>query len=175
MAKITNISTPALLDVGCSYDPIKDWFRRTVRATITAVCLAGTNTRRVKRALAGQFESAVGKDAINSARRKVKVDCDASCARSLAEKTSSGSFSTATRRDRKTANISVLVADYRDMIDAESVTEAEIHPNTSMRKLRLNCRAGARDSRGKESASSPSLCVQSRHLLNRIYEESIWL
>ena len=54
-------------------------------ALIAAVYLAGTNTRRVKRALFGLFEGAVSKDVVSRAWRKVKVDWDAWCARSLAD------------------------------------------------------------------------------------------
>jgi len=57
---------------------------KKAEALIAAVCLAGTNTRRVKRALFGLFEGAVGKDVISRAWRKVKVDWDAWCARDLA-------------------------------------------------------------------------------------------
>ena len=53
-------------------------------ALIAAVYLAGTNTRRVKRALFGLFEGAVSKDVVSRAWRKVKVDWDAWCARELA-------------------------------------------------------------------------------------------
>ena len=56
-----------------------------VEALIAAVYLAGTNTRRVKRALFGLFEGAVSKDVVSRAWRKVKVNWDAWSARSLAE------------------------------------------------------------------------------------------
>jgi hypothetical protein len=46
---------------------------KKAEALIAAVYLAGTNTRRVKRALFGLFEGAVSKDAISRAWRKVKV------------------------------------------------------------------------------------------------------
>ena len=58
---------------------------KRAEALIAAVYLAGTNTRRVKRALFGLFQGAVGKDVISRAWRKVKVDWDAWCARSLAD------------------------------------------------------------------------------------------
>jgi transposase-like protein len=58
---------------------------RRAEALIAAVYLAGTNTRRVKRALYGLFQGAVGKDVVSRAWRKVKVDWDAWCARSLAD------------------------------------------------------------------------------------------
>ena len=87
---------------------------RKAEALIAAVYLAGTNTRRVKRALAGLFEGAVGKDVVSRAWRKVKVDWDAWCARSLAEEDIvrlilDGTV-IKTRLDRKATNISVLAA-----------------------------------------------------------------
>ena len=45
---------------------------------------AGTNTRRVRRALASLFGGAVGKDTVSRVWRKVKSDWDAWNARSLA-------------------------------------------------------------------------------------------
>jgi transposase-like protein len=83
-------------------------------ALIAAVYLAGTNTRRVKRALAGLFDGAVGKDVVSRAWRKVKVDWDAWCARSLADEDIvrlilDGTV-IRTRLDRKATNISVLAA-----------------------------------------------------------------
>ena len=41
---------------------------KKAEALITAVYLAGTNTRRVKRALFGLFEGAVSKDVVSRAR-----------------------------------------------------------------------------------------------------------
>ena len=87
---------------------------RKAEALIAAVYLAGTNTRRVKRALVGLFEGAVGKDVVSRAWRKVKVDWDAWCARSLAEEDIvrlilDGTV-IKTRLDRKATNISVLAA-----------------------------------------------------------------
>jgi putative transposase len=41
---------------------------KTAEALIAAVYLAGTNTRRVKRALFGLFQGAVGKDVVSRAR-----------------------------------------------------------------------------------------------------------
>ncbi len=87
---------------------------KKAEALIASVYLAGTNTRRVKRALAGLFEGAVGKDVVSRAWRKVKVDWDAWCARSLAEEDIvrlilDGTV-IKTRLDRKATNISVLAA-----------------------------------------------------------------
>ncbi|MDT8856265.1 IS256 family transposase [Paracoccaceae bacterium Fryx2] len=87
---------------------------KKAEALIAAVYLAGTNTRRVKRALFGLFEGAVSKDVVSRAWRKVKVDWDAWSARSLAEEDIvrlilDGTV-IRTRLDRKATNISVLAA-----------------------------------------------------------------
>lgn len=88
--------------------------RKKAEALIAAACLAGTDTRRVKRALFGLFEGAVSKDVVSRAWRKVKVDWDAWCARSLADEDIvrlilDGTV-IKTRLDRKATNISVLAA-----------------------------------------------------------------
>src|SRR3979490_1031814 len=54
-------------------------------ALIASCYLAGTNTRRVRRALAALFGGTVGKDTVSRTWRKVKSDWDAWNARSLAE------------------------------------------------------------------------------------------
>lgn len=87
---------------------------KKAEALIAAVYLAGTNTRRVKRALFGLFEGAVSKDVVSRAWRKVKVDWDAWSDRSLADEDIvrlilDGTV-IKTRLDRKTTNISVLAA-----------------------------------------------------------------
>ena len=58
---------------------------RQADALIAGAYLAGTNTRRVRRALAAVFGGAVGKDTVSRVWRKVKSDWDAWNARSLAE------------------------------------------------------------------------------------------
>jgi putative transposase len=87
---------------------------KKAEALIAAVYLAGTNTRRVKRALYGLFEGAVGKDVVSRAWRKVKVDWDAWSTRSLAEddiiRLILDGTVVKTRLDRKATNISVLAA-----------------------------------------------------------------
>src|SRR3954453_4664931 len=50
---------------------------RQLEALIAGAYLAGTNTRRVQRALAALFRGAVGKDVVSRAWRKVKVDWEA--------------------------------------------------------------------------------------------------
>ena len=87
---------------------------KKAEALIASVYLAGTNTRRVKRALYGLFEGAVSKDVVSRAWRKVKVDWDAWCARSLAGEDIvrlilDGTV-IKTRLDRRATNISVLAA-----------------------------------------------------------------
>jgi putative transposase len=57
---------------------------RQVEALIAGAYLAGTNTRRVQRALAALFRSAVGKDVVSRTWRKLKGDWEAWCRRDLA-------------------------------------------------------------------------------------------
>lgn len=87
---------------------------KKAEALIAAVYLAGTNTRRVKRALFGLFDGAVSKDVVSRAWRKVKTDWEAWCARSLVEEDIvrlilDGTV-VRTRIDRKATSISVLAA-----------------------------------------------------------------
>jgi len=87
---------------------------KKAEALIASVYLAGTNTRRVKRALVGLFEGAVSKDVVSRAWRKVKVDWDAWSTRTLADEDVvrlilDGTV-IRTRLDRKATNISVLAA-----------------------------------------------------------------
>jgi transposase-like protein len=87
---------------------------KKAEALIAAVYLAGTNTRRVKRALFGLFEGAVSKDVVSRAWRKVKTDWEAWCARSLAGEDIVRLILDGTvvksRIDRKATAISVLAA-----------------------------------------------------------------
>ena len=87
---------------------------KKAEALIASVYLAGTNTRRVKRALYGLFQGAVSKDVVSRAWRKVKVDWDAWVARDLANEDIvrlilDGTV-IKTRIDKKATNISVLAA-----------------------------------------------------------------
>ena len=50
---------------------------RQVEALIAGTYLAGTNTRRVRRALSALFKGAIGKDAVSRIWRKVKTDWEA--------------------------------------------------------------------------------------------------
>jgi len=86
---------------------------RQVEALIAGAYLAGTNTRRVKRALAALFGGAVGKDVVSRTRRKIKVDWDAWNKRDLADEDVIRLILDGTvvrvRLDRKATNISLLV------------------------------------------------------------------
>jgi len=94
---------------------LRAYQRRTLAAdALIAGCyLAGTNTRRVRRALGALFEGAVGKDTVSRVWRKVKSDWDAWNARSLAEEPIVRLILDGTvvrvRLDRKATAISLLV------------------------------------------------------------------
>jgi transposase-like protein len=94
---------------------LRTYQRRTLAAdALIASCyLAGTNTRRVKRALATLFAGAVGKDTVSRVWRKVKSDWDAWNVRSLAEEPIVRLILDGTvvrvRLDRKATAISLLV------------------------------------------------------------------
>src|SRR3954462_8062321 len=66
---------------------LRAYQRRTLAADalIAGTYLAGTNTRRVRRALCALFGGAVGKDIVSRVWRKVKSDWEAWNTRSLAE------------------------------------------------------------------------------------------
>jgi len=86
---------------------------RAVEALIAGAYLSGTNTRRVKRALAALFGGAVGKDVVSRTWRKIKVDWDAWNKRDLADEDIVRLILDGTvvrvRLDRKATNISLLV------------------------------------------------------------------
>src|SRR5215472_16665249 len=94
---------------------LRAYQRRTMAAdALIASCyLAGTNTRRVRRALNALFAGAVGKDTVSRVWRKVKSDWDAWNARSLAEEPIVRLILDGTvvrvRLDRKATAISLLV------------------------------------------------------------------
>jgi putative transposase len=87
---------------------------RQVEALIAGAYLSGTNTRRVKRALAALFSGAVGKDVVSRTWRKVKTDWDAWNKRDLAGEDIVRLILDGTvvrvRLDRRATNISLLVA-----------------------------------------------------------------
>ena len=86
---------------------------RRAEALIAGAYLAGTNTRRVRRALAALFGGAVGKDTVSRVWRKVSTDWQAWCRRSLAEEDIVRLILDGTvvrvRLDRKATSISLLV------------------------------------------------------------------
>jgi putative transposase len=94
---------------------LRAYQRRTVAAdALIASCyLAGTNTRRVRRALGALFRGAVGKDVVSRVWRKVKSDWDAWNARSLAQEPIVRLILDGTvvrvRLDRQATSISLLV------------------------------------------------------------------
>jgi putative transposase len=94
---------------------LRAYQRRTlaVDALIASTYLAGTNTRRVRRALAALFGGAVGKDTVSRTWRKVKNDWEAWNTRSLAEEPIVRLILDGTvvrvRLDRKATSISLLV------------------------------------------------------------------
>jgi transposase-like protein len=86
---------------------------RQAEALIAATYLAGTNTRRVKRALGALFKGSVGKDVVSRTWRKVKVDWESWNRRSLADDDIVRLILDGTvvkvRLDLKATNISLLV------------------------------------------------------------------
>jgi transposase-like protein len=94
---------------------LRAYQRRTLAADalIASTYLAGTNTRRVRRALAALFGSAVGKDIVSRTWRKVKTDWEAWNVRPLAGEPIVRLILDGTvvrvRLDRKATAISLLV------------------------------------------------------------------
>ena len=94
---------------------LRAYQRRTkaADALIASSYLAGTNTRRVRRALAALFGGAVGKDTVSRVWRKVKSDWDAWNARALCDEPIVRLILDGTvvrvRLDRKATSISLLV------------------------------------------------------------------
>jgi transposase-like protein len=86
---------------------------RVADALIAGAYLAGTNTRRVRRALAAEFGGAVGKDTVSRVWRKVQGDWEAWNKRPLADEPIVRLILDGTvvrvRLDRKATSISLLV------------------------------------------------------------------
>jgi len=86
---------------------------RAADALIAGAYLSGTNTRRVRRALAALFGGAVGKDTVSRVWRKVQSDWEAWNARSLADEPIVRLILDGTvvrvRLDKKATSISLLV------------------------------------------------------------------
>ena len=95
---------------------LRAYQRRTqaAEALIASVYLSGTNTRRVRRALAAVFAKGVGKDIVSRTWRKVKGDWDGWNARFLAEERIIRLVLDGTvvrvRLDKRATSISLLVA-----------------------------------------------------------------
>lgn len=95
---------------------LRAYQRRTqvADALIASAYLSGTNTRRVRRALATVFTDGVGKDIVSRVWRKVKGDWDGWNARSLADEPIIRLILDGTvvrvRLDKKATSISLLVA-----------------------------------------------------------------
>jgi putative transposase len=87
---------------------------RQAEGLIAGAYLAGTNTRRVKRALAALFRGAVGKDVVSRTWHKMKMDWEAWNRRDLAAEEVVRLILDGTvvrvRLDRKARNVSLLVA-----------------------------------------------------------------
>ena len=98
---------------------LRNYQRRTraADALIAGAYLAGTNTRRVRRALRSVFGGEVGKDTVSRVWRKVKGDWDAWNSRSLADEPIVRLILDGTvvrvRLDRKATSISLLVGGAR--------------------------------------------------------------
>jgi transposase-like protein len=94
---------------------LRAYQRRTAAAdaVIAGAYLAGTNTRRVRRALGALFGGAVGKDTVSRVWRKVKSDWDAWNARRLGDEPIVRLILDGTmvrvRLDRKATSVSLLV------------------------------------------------------------------
>jgi len=119
----TEIAVPRARVVG-EEGKTREWTSKSLRAyqrrtkaadaLIAGAYLAGTNTRRVRRALKAAFAGEVGKDVVSRTWRKVKGDWDAWNARSLTDEPIIRLILDGTvvrvRLDRKATSISLLVA-----------------------------------------------------------------
>src|SRR3981189_819322 len=109
------LSTPAGKTMEWKSQALRAYQRRTLAADalIASTYLAGTNTRRVRRALAALFGGTGGKDGVSRTWRKVKSDWDAWNSRSLAGDPIVRLILDGTvvrvRLDRKATSISLLV------------------------------------------------------------------
>src|SRR6267378_7706121 len=109
------LTTPEGGTVEWKSQALRAYQRRTLAADalIASSYLAGTNTRRVRRALAALFGGTVGKDTVSRTWRKVKSDWDAWNSRLLAGEPIVRLILDGTvvrvRLDRKATSISLLV------------------------------------------------------------------
>src|SRR2546429_1234945 len=120
---------------------LRAYQRRTLAADalIASTYLAGTNTRRVRRALKALFGGAVGKDTVSRVWRKVKADWDAWNARSLAEEPIVRLILDGTvvrvRLDRKATSMLLLVGMGRARRPPEGAAGREEHGARERRGL----------------------------------------
>src|SRR5205807_997666 len=125
---------------------LRAYQRRTLAADalIASTYLAGTNTRRVRRALAALFGGAIGKDTVSRTWRKVKSDWDAWNARSLADEPIVRLILDGTMVRVPPERLhEEITADYNDMIYAATREEIETRRKAFIRKWRLKHRAVA--------------------------------
>ena len=115
----TEIAVPRARLLGAD-GKTREWMLRTYQrrtlaadALIASAYLAGTNTRRVRRALKALFAEGIGKDVVSRVWRKVKSDWEAWNTRPLAEEPIVRLILDGTvvrvRLDRKATSISLLV------------------------------------------------------------------
>ena len=130
---------------------LRTYQRRTLTADalIAGAYLAGTNTRRVRRALAALFRGAVSKDIVSRVWRKIKSDWDFWSARSLAAEPIVRLILDGTvvrvRLDRKATSISLLVViGVREERRPEGAARGQEHGWRIRRSLALRSRRSDR-------------------------------
>ena len=120
---------------------LRAYQRRTLAADalIASAYLAGTNTRRVRRALKALFADGLGKDVVSRVWRKVRSDWEAWNARSLAEEPIVRLILDGTvvrvRLDRKATSISLLCGHRRAHGRPEGVAGGQEHGRRKHRSL----------------------------------------
>ena len=138
---------------------LRSYQRRTLTADvlIASAYLAGTNTRRVRRALAGLFRDGVSKDIVSRVWRKIKSDWDAWNARSLTDEPMVRLILDGTvvrvRLDRKSTAISLLVV-IGVRADGQKVLLAVKHMGGEFRQGLAHC-ARRSDRAGPAAAGVP--------------------
>ena len=138
---------------------LRTYQRRTLTADalIASAYLAGTNTRRVRRALAALFRGAVSKDIVSRVWRKIKSDWDAWNVRSLADEPIVRLILDGTvvrvRLDRKATSISLLVVIGVRVGRPEGAACGQAHGRGSRRGLAHPARRSGR-ARSAEAGTS---------------------
>ena len=122
---------------------------RQVEALIAGTYLAGTNTRRVRRALVALFKGAIGKDTVSRVWRRV-IDGGAGLEKALAALWPEVPTQRCTVHKYRNLLAHApdhlheeVSADYTDMIYAEDAKEIEQRRKAFLRKWRLKCRGVA--------------------------------